>query len=142
MEENPILSSHFACTEFLDDVDTYVDELGEPFIEWWNTTAKTFLLRFDEIDLMDINTMTMHLMDSADKIERDEKVFIDVSNAFNYEVNATLYSKNIRLNTEADYIKFFEYHENKFINKGFVIQSMNIHPKFAYLPKLFPWQKF
>ena len=91
---------------------------------------------------MDINTMTMHLMDSMNIIENDEKVFIDVSNAFNYEVNATLYSKNIRLNTEADYIKFFEYHENKFINKGFVIQSMNIHPKFAYLPKLFPWQKF
>ena len=99
-------------------------------------------LIFEEIDLMDINTMTMHLIDSMHRIEDDEKIFIDVSNAFNYEVNATLYSKNIRLNTEADYIKFFEYHENKFINKGFVIQSMNIHPKFAYLPKLFPWQKF
>jgi hypothetical protein len=142
MEENPILGHHFACTDFLDEVDAYIDALGEPFQEWWNTTAKTFLLQFEEIDLMDINTMTMHLIDSMHRIEDDEKIFIDVSNAFNYEVNATLYSKNIRLNTEADYIKFFDNYKDKFIAKGFVIQSMNNHPKFEYLPKLFPWQKF
>ena len=114
-KENPILGHHFACTDFLGEVDAYIDALGEPFQEWWNTTAKTFLLQFEEIDLMDINTMTMHLIDSMHRIEDDEKIFIDVSNAFNYEVNATLYSKNIRLNTEADYIKFFDNYKDKFI---------------------------
>ena len=140
-EQNPQLSYHFAAMEFLDDVDSYLDDLGEPFIEWWNNTAKTFLLKFEEIDLMDINTMCSWLKDSSYNSFNDETVFIDVSNAFNYEVNATLYSKNVRINVERDYIKFFEENTGKFITKGFVIESVNNHIKFPYLPKLFPWQK-
>ena len=85
--------------------------------------------------------MCSWLKDSSYNSFNDETVFIDVSNAFNYEVNATLYSKNVRINVERDYIKFFEENTGKFITKGFVIESVNNHIKFPYLPKLFPWQK-
>ena len=139
--ENPILAKQFACTEFLDDVDVYLKELGQPFIDWWNNIAKTFDVKFIEIDVMNIHNMTMHLKDSKNNCNDDEKVFIDVSNAFNYEINSILYSKNIRLNIEADYLKFFEEHKDKFIIKGFDINMVNLDPKFSYLPKLFPWQK-
>ena len=71
----------------------------------------------------------------------DRKVFIDVSNAFNYEINSILYSKNIRLQLEKDYLKFFSRYPDKFIIRGFDINEVNEDPKFPYLPKLVPWQK-
>ena len=137
-EQNPILGNKFACMEALDLVDEYITALGAPFQEWWNTTAKTFNVKFLEIDIMNICAMSDHL----EHQDNGDKVFIDVSNAFNYEVNAILYSKNIRLNLEADYIKFFENDKDRYITKGFDINMVNLDPKFSYLPKLFPWQKF
>ena len=74
--------------------------------------------------------------------EDDErKVFVEVSNAFNYEINSILYSKNIRLRIENDYLDFFKKYPTKFITRGFDINEVNDDPKFPYLPKLFPWQK-
>jgi hypothetical protein len=81
------------------------------------------------------------MSDHLEHQDNGDKVFIDVSNAFNYEVNAILYSKNIRLNLEADYIKFFENDKDRYITKGFGIGN-HFASKFPYLSKLFPWQKF
>ena len=72
--------------------------------------------------------------------DSNRKIFIDVSNAFNYEINSILYSKNIRLRIENDYLDFFRKYPDKFILR-FDINEINDDPKFPYLPKLFPWQK-
>mgnify|MGYP003652663941 CR=1 FL=1 len=139
-ELNPILGNNFACMESLDDVDGYLEALGQPFIDWWNNKAKTFEVTFLEIDLMNINDMINHLNDSKNNCQNDEKVFIDCSNAFNYEINSILYSKNIRLNVENDYIKFFDT-ESRFVTKGFIHNNINKRTIWPYLAKLFPWQK-
>ena len=120
-------------------MDEYLEQLGDNFVEWWNTTYKTFKHEFKVIDVMSLHKFTSEL--KGEISEDDKKVFIDVSNAFNYEINSILYSKNIRLQVERDYIKFFEEYPGKFITRGFDINEVNKDPKFPYLPKLFPWQK-
>tara|TARA_B110001454_G_scaffold104068_1_gene98007 strand:- start:437 stop:1621 length:1185 start_codon:yes stop_codon:yes gene_type:complete len=147
MKENPILGNQFTCDNLLDEMDEYLKELGQPFINWWNTKAKTFDLNFLDIDIMNISFMKEHLEESRDRWSNkmapiaDEKIFVDISNAFNYEINSILYSKNIRLNIELDYLKYFEEHKDKFILKGFDINKINNDKRFPYLPNLFPWQQ-
>lgn len=139
-KENPIIGSRFVCEKDLHFNDEYVEELGEDFVKWWNTTYKTFKHEFRVLDLMAITRMKNELKEEIDW-DGDKKVFIDVSNAFNYEINSILYSKNIRLRLESDYIDFFDKYPDKFIIRGFDINLVNNDPKFPYLPKLFPWQK-
>ncbi len=142
MEENPILAQQFTCADRLDEMDDYIRELGLPFQVWWDNTAKTFKLTYLEIDIMNIHKMKEQLEGSRDWSKDNEKVLIDVSNAFNYEINSILYSKDTRLKIEADYIKFFEEHKDAFITKGFDIHKINNDKAFPFLPKLFPWQQF
>mgnify|MGYP006229913799 FL=1 len=121
-------------------IDEYLEDLGEDFVKWWNTTYKTFNHEFRVLDLMSITKFKNELKSEMD--EGDErKVFVEVSNAFNYEINSILYSKNIRLRIENDYLDFFKKYPTKFITRGFDINEVNDDPKFPYLPKLFPWQK-
>ena len=138
-KENPIIGDCFVCERDLPFMDEYLEQLGDNFVEWWNTTYKTFKHEFKVIDVMSLHKFTGEL--KGEISEDDKKVFIDVSNAFNYEINSILYSKNIRLQVERDYIKFFEEYPGKFIARGFDINEVNNDPKFPYLPKLFPWQK-
>ena len=137
-ELNPILGKHFACMEWLDNVDDYLDSLGQPFIDWWNNKARTFDVEFLEMDIMNVENMTGHISDNSN----NGITFIDSSNAFNYEVNSVLYSKNIRLACESDYLTFFKSYKGKITWKGFDINDCNADSKRPWLPKLFPWQKF
>ena len=140
MRENPILGSRFACEHELKFMEDYIEELGDGFLQWWNTTYKTFDHKFRVLDLMAITRVKNELKGQMDE-DDERKVFIDVSNAFNYEINSILYSKNIRLRIENDYLDFFEKHPSKFIIRGFDTNEVNNDSKFPYLPKLFPWQK-
>ena len=138
-KENPIIGNRFVCEKDLPFNDEYIEGLGEDFVKWWNTTYQTFKHEFRVTDIMAIARMKRELRSEIDE-DSDRKVFIDVSNAFNYEINSILYSKNIRLRLENDYIDFFNKYPDKFVARGFVINEVNQDPKFSYLPKLFPWQ--
>lgn len=139
-KESPIIGSRYVCEKDLHFIDEYLEDLGEDFVKWWNTTYKTFNHEFRVLDLMSITKFKNELKSEMD--EGDErKVFVEVSNAFNYEINSILYSKNIRLRIENDYLDFFKKYPTKFITRGFDINEVNDDPKFPYLPKLFPWQK-
>ena len=138
-KENPIIGGRYVCERDLPFMDEYLEQLGDDFVQWWNTTYKTFQHDFRVIDLMAKHKVTTMLEEEIS--DDDRKVFIDVSNAFNYEINSILYSKNIRLQLEKDYLKFFSRYPDKFIIRGFDINEVNEDPKFPYLPKLFPWQK-
>ena len=58
-----------------------------------DTTYQTFRHDFRVFDLMSITKFKNELKSENENSNR--KVFIDVSNAFNYEINSILYSKNI-----------------------------------------------
>ena len=139
-KEAPIIGGRYVCEKDLHFNDEYLEELGEDFVKWWNTTYQTFQHDFRVLDLMSITKFKNELKSEMDE-DSNRKIFIDVSNAFNYEINSILYSKNIRLRIENDYLDFFRKYPDKFILRGFDINEVNDDPKFPYLPKLFPWQK-
>lgn len=142
MKENPMLGRQFTCTERLDEMDEYIQTLGKPFQVWWNSIAKTFNIDYLEIDIMNFPAMKKDLESSRDYSNDGEKVLIDVSNAFNFEINSILYSKDTRIQVEADYLNYFKEHKDKFITKGFDLGIINNDKSFPFLPKLFPWQQF
>jgi hypothetical protein len=140
LADNPMSRPYFAASDGLDQMDEYLLKLGQPFIDWWRKEAQSFGVVFKRIDVMRMSRMKAELDDAVNKSTENEKVFIDVSNAFNYEVNAMLYSKNVRLRCERSYIDWIAGYGNKIIAKGFVINEMNEHKNQQWLPKLFPWQ--
>ena len=142
INEHPVQAEHFTCVSDLPNTDAYLDKLGEPFVEWWNTVAKTFNVKYVNTDLINVNQVIEDLDDEVGQGQDFEKVFIDISNAFNYEINSMLYSKNVRIEVERKYIKYFNRYKDKFIKKGFDLEIMNLDKRYPHLPKLFPWQKF
>jgi hypothetical protein len=140
ISDNPMWKQYFAATDYLDGMDLYLEELGQPFVDWWRKEAQSFNVKFERIDVMRVNRMKAVLDQAVQKCGPDEKVFIDVSNAFNYEVNSVIYSKNVRLACEADYINWMDGFNTKIKYKGFDINKSNTDPNLPWMPKLFPWQ--
>jgi hypothetical protein len=140
--ENHFLSMYFTSPKQLHKVDNYLKELGQPFVDWWRKEAQSFNVRFERLDLMNINRVQHFLEESVNKLQPDEKVFIDSSNAYNYELNATLYSQNVRLKCERDMLEFFKFNNGRIIYKGFDIMEIKENSKCPWLKKLFPWQEF
>ena len=132
----------FTRPENLKIVDSYLKDLGQDFIDWWRKEAQSFKVDFKRLDVMNINKLQMLLDSEVNRLNENEKVFIDSSNAYNYEVNAVLYSQNIRLKCERDMITYLEGCNGRIIWKGFDTLLIKGQTTYPYLKKLFPWQDF
>lgn len=137
-----VQSLFFTRPENLKIVDSYLKDLGQDFVDWWRKEAQSFDVEFKRLDVMNISKLQMFLDMQVNKLKENEKVFIDSSNAYNYEVNAVLYSQNIRLKCERDMIKYLEGCNGRVIWKGFDTLLIKDQLQYEYLRKLFPWQEF
>jgi hypothetical protein len=137
-----IQSMFFTRPENLKIVDEYLKDLGQDFVDWWRKEAQSFNVDFKRLDVMNINRLQMFLDQEVNKLKENEKVFIDSSNAYNYEVNSVLYSQNIRLKCERDMVKYLKGCNGRVIWKGFDTLLIKDQLAYEYLRKLFPWQEF
>jgi hypothetical protein len=160
---NSYIKNHITKYDKLDEIDEILDTIPE-FVNWWSGVADTFKVRFRRIDVMNIDGMIKILNHQLSIIRKlgGQHIFIDVSNAFNYEVNAIIYSRKIRFGLEKDYVSFFEEHGDIFKHKGFTFHKLIVEdeesrmlkfsdgewkgnrpdaPKFPWIQKLFPWQQ-
>lgn len=140
-KDNPIIEQHYSSEFGLDYSQEWIDYFGDDFKYWWENVMPTFRIEYRRVDLLNIDAFKKWFdADLRDK-PNDTKIFIDVSNAFNYEINASVYSKNVRLHVEQKYIDFFLEHQEHFIAKGFDIGICNRDERWSWMQKLFPWQK-
>ena len=139
MELNPMLASVFACSWNLDMSQEYINDLGVDFHKWWNSTAKSFKLKFHRVDIMNKNRV-LQLIGHERTENPGKDIFVDFSNAINFEVNSTVYSKDIRKQIESDYLEYEKNHPDVTL-KGLHLNDMDQHHKQPWLHKIFPWNK-
>jgi hypothetical protein len=147
---NSYMKNHISKYNQLEQNDAILDTIPE-FVNWWKGNAATFNVNINRIELIDINRMKKQFNRELYRRKYGggdgQHIFIDVSNAFNYEVNAILYSRKIRFGLEKDYVSFFKEQGDTFKHKGFTFHELIERDdklnqeKFPWIQELFPWQK-
>lgn len=136
-EDNPVLGANWMTAYAVDKQSAFIDSLGPEFVTWFREVLPTFRVEYRKTDVFSVWEMKRTLRRGRETAGQD-KILIDISNAFNYEVTAIMYELRDRLRVYDEFERLWAE-----LGDQLIVKSTNLRRTYetTYMLELFPWSE-